>query len=204
MEFIPYFLFAGALFLNAGVPGPSIAALVSRVITNGWRNVIPFIAAMWIGEVIWLSLAMAGLTTLAQTFQFGFHILKWVSIAYLCWLAFKMWRKPVNEKTDELPQRTSSWSMFSAGMALTLGNPKIMVFYLALLPSFIDLSKAGVSEWAILASITLVTLAAIDLTWTFLAHRARVLLRTPKAVRFANRIGAVAMGGAAAAIAARN
>ncbi len=47
-------------------------------------------------------------------------------------------------------------------------------------------------------------MAAIDLSWTFLAHRARVLLRTPKAVRFANRIGAVAMGGAAAAIAARN
>ena len=195
MELIPYFLFAGALFLNAGVPGPSIAALVSRVITNGWRNVIPFIAAMWIGEVIWLSMAMAGLTTLAQTFQTGFYILKWVSIFYLCWLAFKMWRKPVNEKTNELPQRTSSWSMFSAGMAFT---------YLALLPSFIDLPKAGLSEWSILASITLVTLAAIDLTWTFMAHRARVLLRTPKAVKIANRLGAVAMGGAAAVIAVRN
>lgn len=204
MELLPYFLFAGALFLNAGVPGPSIAALVSRVITNGRRNVIPFIAAMWIGEVIWLSMAMAGLTTLAQTFQTGFHILKWASIAYLCWLAFKMWRKPVNEETNELPQRSSSWSMFSAGMALTLSNPKIMVYYLALLPSFIDLSKAGVSEWAVLATITLVTLAAIDLTWTFLAHRARGLLRTPKALRLANRIGAVTMGGAAAAIAARN
>lgn len=204
MEILPLLLFAGALFLNAGVPGPSVAALVSRVITNGWRNVLPFIAAMWIGEVVWLSMAMAGLTALAQTFQLGFHILKWVSIAYLCWLAVRMWRKPVNEGGEELPQRTSSWSMFSAGMALTLGNPKIMVFYLALLPSFVDLSKAGIGMWAVLASITLVTLAVIDLTWTFLAHRARVLLRTPGAVRLANRIGAVAMGGAAAVIAARN
>jgi threonine/homoserine/homoserine lactone efflux protein len=204
MELISYILFAGALFLNAGVPGPSITALVSRVITNGWRNVIPFIAAMWIGEVIWLTMAMAGLTTLAQTFQTGFHIIKWGSIAYLCWLAIKMWHKPVIEGAEELPRRSSSWSMFSAGMALTLGNPKIMVFYLALLPSFIDLPKAGASEWAILASITLVTLAGIDLTWTFLAHKARALLRTPGAVRLANRLGAVAMGGAAAAIAARN
>jgi threonine/homoserine/homoserine lactone efflux protein len=180
-------IFAGALLLNAGAPGPSIAALVSRVITSGWRDVIPFIAAMWIGEVIWLTMAMAGLNALAQTFQLGFHVLKWLGVTYLCWLA-----------------RASRFSMFAAGMALTLGNPKIMVFYLALLPSLIDLSQIGIQEWAILAAVTLVTLAAIDLTWTFLAHKARRLLRTPGAIRLTNRIGALALGGAAGAIAAKN
>ena len=94
--------------------------------------------------------------------------------------------------------------MFGAGMALTLGNPKIMVFYIALLPSLIDISMAGFQEWAILSAVTLITLAAIDLTWTFLAHKARLLLRTPRATRIANRIGAVTLGGAAAAIATRN
>ncbi|MGH6906934.1 MAG: LysE family translocator, partial [Aestuariivirga sp.] len=50
-------LFAAALFINAGSPGPSIAALVARVLTRGWRSVLPFLAAMWIGEAIWLSMA---------------------------------------------------------------------------------------------------------------------------------------------------
>ncbi len=68
MELLSVAIFAGALLLNAGTPGPSIAALVSRVITSGWRDVIPFVAAMWIGEVIWLTMAMAGLTALTQTF----------------------------------------------------------------------------------------------------------------------------------------
>ncbi|MGL4094871.1 LysE family translocator [Agrobacterium cavarae] len=204
MELLSVLIFAGALLLNAGTPGPSIAALVSRVITSGWRDVIPFIAAMWIGEVIWLTMAMAGLTAVAQTFQLGFHILRWLGVAYLCWLAFRMWNKPVVEDDDDLPRRASPLSMFGAGMALTLGNPKIMVFYLALLPSLINLSEAGVREWAILAIVTLMTLAAIDLTWTFLAHRARRLLQTPRATRIANRLGAVAMGGAAAVIVTRN
>ncbi|MUO80054.1 LysE family translocator [Agrobacterium vitis] len=204
MDLLSIAIFAGALLLNAGTPGPSIAALVSRVLTSGWRDVIPFVAAMWIGEVIWLTMAMAGLTALAQTFQFGFHVLKWLGVAYLCWLAFKMWRMPMGGDADNLPRRSSQWSMFGAGMALTLGNPKIMVFYLALLPSLIDLSATGVREWAILAIVTLVTLAAIDLTWTFFAHKARLLLRTPRATRLANRLGAVALGGAAAAIATRN
>ena len=45
-------LFAAALILNSATPRPSIAALVSRVIARGWSYVAPFVAAMWIGEVI--------------------------------------------------------------------------------------------------------------------------------------------------------
>lgn len=53
-------MFAAALLLNAGTPGPSIAALVSRVISSGWRDAAPFAVAMWIGEMLWLSVALAG------------------------------------------------------------------------------------------------------------------------------------------------
>src|SRR3546814_980276 len=60
-------LFAGALLIAAGSPGPSIAALVARVVTAGWRGVLPFIAAMWIGEAIWLSLAVWGLAAVAES-----------------------------------------------------------------------------------------------------------------------------------------
>ncbi|MGE6608353.1 LysE family translocator [Halomonas sp. NPDC076908] len=203
MELMSLAIFSGALALNAGTPGPSIAALVSRVISNGWRDVAPFVAALWVGEVIWLTMAMAGLAALAQTFQLGFSLLKWFGIAYLCWLAFKMWRQLIND-AGSIPNRTSALSMFCTGIALTLGNPKIMVFYVALLPSLVNLSAAGIREWLILASATIATLALIDLTWIFLAHKARRLLRTPKATRVANRIGAVALGGAAAAVATRN
>ncbi|MDN3526567.1 LysE family translocator [Halomonas sabkhae] len=204
MEPLSVAIFAGALLLNAGTPGPSIAALVSRVITNGWRDIIPFVVAMWVGEVIWLTMAMSGLTALAQTFQLSFLVVKWLGIAYLCWLAVKMWRQPVEESVDQLPRHSTSLSMFSAGIALTIGNPKIMVFYLALLPSLIDLSAAGFQEWAVLAAVTLITLAAVDLVWTFLSHKAHLLLRTPRATRIANRIGSLALGGAALAVATRN
>ena len=57
MDLSALLIFAGALALAAGSPGPSIAALVARVISRGYGGVIPFTAAMWIGEAIWLSLA---------------------------------------------------------------------------------------------------------------------------------------------------
>lgn len=197
-------LFALALMVNAGVPGPSIAALVSRVIARGWRDIAPFVAAMWIGEVIWLTVAMAGLAALAESFQTAFAILKYCGVAYLIFLAWKMWREPVTTVDSEtIPVRKSQWSMFAAGMALTLGNPKIMVFYLALLPTLIDLTHATLSMWAILAALTLIVLAGIDCAWIALAHHARKLLRTPRAVRLADRVGATSLGGAAAVIATR-
>lgn len=197
-------IFAGALVLSAGTPGPSIAALVSRVLTNGWRDVLPFLLAMWLGEVIWLTMALGGLTVLAQTFQFGFMVLKWLGVAYLVWLAIKMWRQPSETDGATLPRQTSALSMFGAGMAVTLGNPKIMVFYVALLPTLVDVTSIGLSQWAVLAGVTLLILAGIDLTWTFLAHQARAFLRKPAAVRIANRVSACTLAGAAAVIATRD
>lgn len=203
MDPVAITLFVAALMLNAGAPGPSIAALVSRVITRGWRDVAPFVAAMWLGEVVWLTLAMAGLSALAETFNAAFVALKFGGVAYLLWLAWKMWTDPVASEQEWLPDRRSGWSMFAAGMALTLGNPKIIVFYVALLPTLIDLSDATVSLWAILAPVTLVCLAVVDLAWITAAHHARRFLQTPWAVRTANRVGAGCLVGAATVIAAR-
>ncbi|GFE51102.1 lysine transporter LysE [Roseobacter cerasinus] len=196
-------VFALALILNAGTPGPSIAALVSRVISNGWQDVLPFVAAMWLGEVIWLTLAMVGLSALAETFHGAFLVLKYLGVAYLLWLAWKMWHQPVEQTQEPLPRRRSPMSMFAAGMALTLGNPKITIFYLALLPSLIDLTDVTFSMWAVVTMVTVLSLASVDFAWIALASRARTFLRTPRAIRVANRIGASCLGGAAGAIATR-
>ncbi|MCW1932536.1 LysE family translocator [Pararhodobacter zhoushanensis] len=203
MDMMSISVFALALMVAAGTPGPSIGALVSRVLARGWRDVLPFVAAMWLGEVAWLLAALAGLTTLAQSFHLAFVVLKWAGVAYLVWMAVQMWRAPGQAGEGALPRRGSAWSMFGAGLAVTLGNPKIMVFYLALLPTLVDLRATGWGEAAVLAGVTLVTLAVVDLGWIALAQRARALLRTPRAVRLTNRASALVMGGAAAAIAAK-
>lgn len=196
-------VFAGALLVAAGSPGPSIAALVSRVLTRGFRDVLPFLAAMWLGEVLWLTLAVAGLVAIAETFHLLFVAIKWVGIAYLLYLAWKMWTAPgevdpATQAADRSPLR-----MFLTGLAITLGNPKIMVFYLALLPSIVDLNSITVLGWAELALTLLVVLIGIDLTWSLLAVSARRVLRSPRAMRRANRASATLMTGAAVAIATR-
>ena len=196
-------VFALALLVAAGSPGPSIAALVARVLTNGLRDVLPFLAAMWLGEVLWLTVAVTGLAVVAQTF----HGLFWCSRS---WASSTCSGSPgpcgtprPSPRTTALPSGQRPWRMFAAGLTVTLGNPKIMVFYLALLPTLIDLHRVGLVAWGQLVTTMLVVLAGIDLAWALLAARARRLLRSPRAVRLANRTSASAMAGAAVAIAAK-
>jgi threonine/homoserine/homoserine lactone efflux protein len=203
MEPTSLLIFAGALFVAAGSPGPSIAALVARVISKGFRDVLPFLAAMWIGEAIWLSLAVFGLAFVAQTFHLAFVIVKYLGVAYLVYLAWKMWTAPVDVRDGSMPRQDSPAKLFLAGMAVTLGNPKIMMFYLALLPTIIDLASVTLVGWLELTLTMAVVLIAIDVGWVIAAAQARKLLKSRRAMKIANRISATTMAGAAAAIAAR-
>ena len=153
MDLSSLLIFAGALFVAAGSPGPSIAALVARVISKGFRDVFPFLAAMWIGEAIWLFHGSVRPRFRGADFHLAFVIVKWVGVAYLVYLAWKMWTAPVSVRDGaECPVNYSPAKLFFAGMAVTLGNPKIMMFYLALLPTIIDLGTVTVVGWAELTS----------------------------------------------------
>jgi threonine/homoserine/homoserine lactone efflux protein len=202
VDFAALLIFARALLVAAGSPGPSVAALVSRVIARGWRDVLPFAAAMWIGEALWLTLAVYGLATLAQALHGAFLALKYLGAAYLLYPAWKMWSAPVALHRDSpAPRSGSALRMVLAGLAVTLGNPKIMVFYLALLPTIIDLAGITLLAWFELTLTMLVILAAIDFAYVVLAARARLLLTSPRALRLANRTSAAVLGGAAATLA---
>ena len=203
MEIAALGLFAAALLVNAGSPGPSIAALVARVISGGLSSVLPFLAAMWIGEALWLVAAVLGLGFIAEQFYLAFSVIKYLGVAYLLYLAWKMWTAPVNIEAEGLPRTRSPFRMFMTGMALTIGNPKIMVFYLALLPSLIDLQAVGAFGLAELVGVAVAVMMATDLTWALAATWARTWLKSPRAVRIANRSSATAMGGAAVLIATR-
>jgi threonine/homoserine/homoserine lactone efflux protein len=196
-------VFAGALFMAAGSPGPSIAALVARVLSKGARDVLPFLAAMWIGEAIWLTCAVAGLAAVAEIFHWAFVAIKWLGVCYLLYLAWKMWFAAPGESDDKLPEAQSAAKLFFAGMTVTLGNPKIMMFYVALLPSIIDIRSVTIVGWAELVATMFVVLILIDVAWALAAAKARGFLKSRRAVQIANRASAGTMAGAAVAIAMR-
>ncbi len=203
LEISSLIIFAGALLVASGSPGPSVAALVARVLARGYRDILPFLAALWIGELIWLSFAVLGLSAIANSFHLLFTIIKYVGVAYLLYLARKMWHAPVDVDAETIPDTKSGVRMFIAGMTVTMGNPKIMLFYMALVPTVIDLASVSLFGWFELSVALMVVLVAVDLTWVVMASRLRHLIRSRRAMKIANRTGATVMAGAAVAIASR-
>lgn len=197
-------IFAGALIADSVSPGPTVAALIARVLSRGPRGVMPFLIAIWLGEAIWLSVALAGLAALATTFALLFEVVKWVGVAYLFYLAWTLFTSEPEIEERELPVKGEGVKAFLSGLSISIGNPKNMLFYLTLMPSLIDMQGVTAMGWAQLVATLLVTLVVVDLSWVFLAAKARRVLRNSRLVRRINQVSGVAMAAAAAAIAARS
>jgi threonine/homoserine/homoserine lactone efflux protein len=197
-------IFATALCVAAASPGPGIAAIVARVLGRGMNGAIAFTVGIALGDVVWLTIAILGLAALAQTFHGVLLVIKYAGVCYLLYLAWKLWTQPVEARefegdtSDVRPLR-----LFLAGLAVTMGNPKVMVFYLALLPSIIDLQAVTLLGWLELSLVTLSVLAVVFGGYIVLAARTRALFTSREAVRRINRGTGVVMASAAVAIAAK-
>ncbi len=197
-------LFATALFIAAASPGPGIAAIVARVLGRGTRGALAFSAGVAVGDVVWLTFAIVGLAALAQAFHGVFLLIKYAGAAYLLYLGYKLWTAPVEARDVEAQESGEHpLRLFLGGLAVTMGNPKVMVFYLALLPTLLDLTRITVLGYAELVATTLGVLGVVFAAYIGLAARARRLFTSERAIRRINRTTGAVMAGAAAAIASR-
>jgi threonine/homoserine/homoserine lactone efflux protein len=204
MDLAALLLFAGTLFVAAASPGPGIAALVARVIGRGSDGAGVFAAGLILGDLVWLAVAILGLAVVAQAFHEIFLVIKYVGAAYLTYLAYRMWTAPVTPHDIAAnTRRESHLRLFFAGLALTLGNPKVVAFYLALLPNLIDLTRVGLFGYVELASVSIVVLTVVFGAYVVTAARARALFRSTRAMRLLNRAGGTMMAGAAVAVATK-
>lgn len=203
MEQIAFLTFAMVLLVAVISPGPAIAALVARIMARGTDGIAAFCAGLVLGDLIWLSCAMFGLAALAALFQPVFLIVKYVGAAYLLFLAWKLWRDSGAPVQAE-PVRGQGRQLFGAALLLSLGNPKIMLFYLALMPTVIDLTRLTVTDMIELAAIVALVVSVVLAAYVVLAAHARRMFTSPRALRTVNRTAGLAMAGAAAAIVVRN
>lgn len=203
MTFAALLTFSAALFVAAATPGPGVAAIVARALGVGLRATWPMVAGLILGDVVWLACAAFGLAVLAATFGTVFMVVKYAGAAYLLYLAVKLWRAPASAEAVAAEARPMSAARsFLAGLAVTIGNPKAMVFYLALLPAIVDLGQVDALGFAELALATALVLIVVIGGYAALASRARAWLASPRGRRLLNRISGATMGAAAAGVAA--
>lgn len=196
-------VFASALFVAAVSPGPGMSAVVARALGGGVGGALPLVVGIVAGDLTYCSLAIFGLAAIAQQFAFAFTIVRYLGAAYLVYLAWRMWttrpdHADLETRAAEHPLRT-----MLAGLTLTLGNPKTIVFYMALLPTLVPIESIRLAGYLEIIAIVAVTIFCVGAGYAVVAASARRVFRSPKALRRLNRTAGVAMAGAAAAVVMR-
>jgi threonine/homoserine/homoserine lactone efflux protein len=196
--------YSSALAIAAAIPGPQVFALVAQAIQRGFRRATWMMLGMVLGDLVYLSLVLAGLAILAETVSWVLIAIKWAGIAYLVWLAVQFWIAPVQPSETGPGAEPPIQHVFISGFLITMGNPKSMFFYISLMPTLIEIRSIRLIDAAVLLMVTGLILSLVQFTFVLTAARTRNIFRSRRGLRFMNRSAAVCMGGAAAAIALRD
>jgi len=192
-----------AVFVLGVTPGPGVFAIVARALALGFRPTVVFILGVITGDLVYLVLAALGLSVVATQYSTAFGLLKIAGGLYLVYLGVQTWRAAKNVGTGmtPAPERGEGRS-FLSGLSLTLGNPKAVVFYVAFLPAFMDLTALSTAGLIEAAGVVSVTLFAVLAGYAWMAARARTLFRSHRAVKNLHRGAGGLMIGAGGAVAA--
>ncbi|HVJ63531.1 MAG TPA: LysE family translocator [Tahibacter sp.] len=205
MDVLHLWIFALALAVAGITPGPSVIAVVSRVLGRGPVGAPMLCLGLVIGDLVWLSAAAFGVAALAQLYAPVFLAIRYAGAAFLVYLAWKLWQSHGDAPDIAVPAASGDGvRLVATGLSMALGNPKVMLFYLALLPALIDLDAIRAIDFLVLSVVTVCVVSGVLTFYVMLASRARRLLQSPRALRAVNRFsGAMMLGCAIVLIAAR-
>ncbi|MEN3929683.1 LysE family translocator [Microvirga sp. W0021] len=197
-----YTVFLLTLAVAAAVPGPGVATVIARTLSHGIKAGLLVTLGTIAGDIIWLSVAILGLAAIAKTFAVVFLAIKYVGAAYLAYLAWKLWNAPAGQ-IDMKDTSNRKASGFWVGLSVALSNPKTIMFYLAILPTLIDIGHVGFKLYGILTATIFFTLFVVMGSYVLLAAGIKQAFKQSSAVRIFQRSTSMIMAGAAAMIVAR-
>ena len=182
-------IYAGGVFILFITPGPVWMAIAARSLSGGIAAAWPLALGVVVGDLVWPLTAILGVSWVSSSFEALNLWLKGVAVVMFVGLGVQTIRtadRPI--AADSRLTRPGAWAGFVAGMAVILGNPKAVLFYLGLLPGFFDLSR--VTTWDIVAivAVSQVVPLAGNLMLAGLVDRLRGLLSSAEALARVNRI----------------
>jgi len=187
---LPLFI-ATALVLNA-TPGVDMLFTLSRTLQHGWRTGMAAALGITAGCVVHTVAAALGLAALLATSALAFSAIKWLGAAYLLWLAWGMLRASVRDAEPILAASppASSTRVFAQGFLTNVLNPKVALFFLALLPQFISADAPDKTvAFLFLGAVFIVGGALFLFALVALAHRMRAFGASRVTRRLLNAIG---------------
>jgi threonine/homoserine/homoserine lactone efflux protein len=190
-----YLAYIAACIGLALLPGPIVTLVIANGLRHGTRAALTNIAGVQAALTIVIGIVAIGLTSLMATMGYWFDWLRFAGAAYLVWLGIKLIRAPVEGVGSDAPPPPPRGGFFLQGLLVSLSNPKVLVFFGAFIPQFVDMSRDHVSQVTLLG-VTFMLIAAItDALYALLAGRARAFF-SARRTRLVSRVsGGFMIGG---------
>ncbi|MCK8079630.1 LysE family translocator [Vibrio sp. 1CM24A] len=180
-----------AMFIFGITPGPGVFAILARAMVQGWRKCVTLSLGMICSDLIYLALACFGLATIAENWSIAFEVIRYVGAAYLIYLGYKMFKSlPEMQGSAELAAKQSQKSelaSFAQGFLISASNPKVILFYISFLPTFIDLTVLRSQDIVLVSALASVALMSGLMLIAVGAGRMAGLLKTPRAHKRLNQ-----------------
>ncbi|MEM7422865.1 MAG: LysE family translocator [Pseudomonadota bacterium] len=195
-------LYAAAYFVMVVSPGPFVAAIAARSAAFGFRSGVSMAMGGFIAEKVWILAAIFGLAVIAQHYESLLVVLKFIGAGWLTWLGWKLiaGRSGVVAGAVETV-REPFWRGIATGAMINIGNPKAALFFMALFPGFFDVAVMTWIDAAAIIAVSAPIGLACDLSYAWLAARARALLSDGRTARRIDQATGGVLAGAGVAIA---
>ena len=168
-----YLAFVAACIGLALLPGPVVTLMIANGLRYGTRAALTNIAGVQAGLTIVIGVVAVGLTSLMASMGYWFDWVRFAGAAYLVWLGIKLVRSPVESISADAPPPPPRGGFFLQGFLVLLSNPKVLVFFGAFIPQFMDMSRDHFSQVVLLGVTFMVTGAITDTVYAVLAGRVR-------------------------------
>jgi len=161
-----------AMVILALIPSTSSLAVLSRSATSGFVHGVFTTGGIIAGDIFFILFAIFGLAVLAQSSAELFTLIKYLGGSYLIWMGIQIWRSKTTGAASDDISGPSLKSSFVAGLLITLGDQKVILFYLGFFPAFLDLSKISYLDIGIIIAITAAALSTAKLCYAYIGNQA--------------------------------
>jgi len=200
VDFLAYLVFSGTLFVLMASPGPGTIAVMARGLGSGFTHAISMGMGMVLGDLVYVLVAIFGLSTIASMMGDIFIVIKYIGGAYLIYLGVKIFASKPSNQAIKSSKSKSYVKDFISGFLICISNPKVILFYLGFLPTFVDLNNLLLEDIVMISVIVVILLTTVMSGYAYFSSKAREAMKKPKAQTIMNRFAGSVMLGAGTAL----
>lgn len=193
MTFVNITALFSIMFIGALIPSVSSITVVTRSATFGFIHGAFVSAGIVLGDIIFILIAIFGLSVLVNTIGDLFIIVKYSGGAYLIFLGIILWRSKPHVREIAGVAESSLLSSFLAGLIITLGDQKAILFYLGFFPTLFDLSKISYFDISSILLVTIVAVGGVKCGYAYMAGRTSLIIKNTKAINRLNLVAATVL-----------